>query len=594
MFTIRPTTSPEQIEKYLGDSESLKESRQRREYLEKLATMHSGQEVYVEISGSDAYADIAKRTSEYGYTDRTIINIPLEIPEQIVTGYDDETWDLMFQKMELYHELGHVMYTDWPTFEGYLGEADDATKGFFKSMWNVLEDAAIERQLSARFIIESDLRVKNANLLTGNKPGSYVGISEMVISELMEYKYPVGWIEDILDKKKEPELFEEDDREIFTDEIKPHLDEVAPEIVAENDPVERNEKIFELYKDIKPLIGEGFAPHFGTDLIDSLVEGFEERHEGSEGSEGFDDIDGEVGGMLQSTVDVDAKREYQNQVKQEEKQNQDTEGSGQAWSRAIQTEYEEGTDMHIRIPSNTQGNYDSQRDNDAQHLSNALSTELGTRLRHAQKAKKQSGQSSGRLDPTTMHKSQKGDANIFKGETDPEEKDYNCMILMDRSGSMRNGMENIMPDTEEVSGALGYALEDIGVDVGIVSFSGGDIYLEKDFTQEMDSAKERIFRGKCGGGTPMSDALALSRARIEQRGGHPFVIVITDGEPDHRERYRDELNKCDFPVLGLYILDEGSPTEHHMNESAYFHRLEIRNYQEAVKGVRNLTKQVMF
>ena len=145
-----------------------------------------------------------------------------------------------------------------------------------------------------------------------------------------------------------------------------------------------------------------------------------------------------------------------------------------------------------------------------------------------------------------------------------------------------------------VAGGLAFALEDIGVEVGQLSFSGGDIMLEKDFGEDVEAAKKKIFRGYNSGGTPMSDALALARARLSIAGDHSFVIVITDGEPDHRERYRDELHKCDFPVLGVYLKDGKGFDEDHMNEAGYFHHLEMREASEVFDGVRNLVKKVMF
>jgi uncharacterized protein YegL len=60
----------------------------------------------------------------------------------------------------------------------------------------------------------------------------------------------------------------------------------------------------------------------------------------------------------------------------------------------------------------------------------------------------------------------------------------------------------------------------------------------------------------------------VSRERLSRgQGSRPFVIVVTDGAPDDPDRYKSELEACNFPVFGVYI---GSKPDSH---AEYFDRI---------------------
>lgn len=611
-FKIDINTTPAQIHKAIGksDREAIRESMQRRERLERLATMHAGEEVYVQISGEKAYADIAGRSSRMGYTDRLIINVPAVIPDQVVTNMDPETWDLLFQKTEMYHELGHILYSDWPSFEDCIFGDDDGNFGvpehhqaFYKSVWNILEDATIESSnfLAGRFNIEDDLRVKNENVLRQNEQTGMHGLKGAIQAKVMEYKHPIGWVDTLLDQSDDSMQFiHSSDRDVFVDEIIPLIENMAPRYIEEGDPVVRNRIAYGLYKQIEPHLDDAVAPGDPDEEFDF---GFPDDGEENEGSEGMtvdaeEDPDHEVE-FEPSGVEEDLQRDYSQQVKSDKDQvdPQANRKEMEAWARVIQKDYDLDSTLSLTIPSDPpdEGSYDDATRQEAERLSGPLSKELGNRLQHENRTKKKVGQKSGKIDGKRAHKSQQGKTNIMKNHTEPDEKDYSCILIDDRSGSINSfGGANMVSDIEESSGALAFALEDLGIDVAQFSLLDDEIHLEKDFSESVDQARKKMFRGAVKGGTPLSDALALARGRLEERGGHPFVIVLTDGKPDHRERYRDQLHLCDFPVVGIYVDRKGEFDEDQMNESAYFHHLEVRRYDEALKGVRNMVKRVMF
>lgn len=594
MYTITPNTSKRQLKRYLGTRSDLKRIQKRRKYLEKIATMHSGEPVFVEISGDTAYADISSKDSKHGYTDRIVINIPLEVPDQTVTDLEQDTWELLFHKSELYHELGHVLYSDWPSFEEILIDLEKPEDYFFKSIWNILEDSAIERRIINRFDVENDLEIKNANLLTGNCPERRITLHDAVLCECMEYKYPVGWTDMIRSRETYPALVKKR-LDTFESDIIPILNERCPKIIAENDPVRRNERVFALFDEIMQYIDIGThqTHHMYGDLMAELFEGMEESNDGTEGEK--EEMEPDEVEKAEIPVDVDATQDYSDEIEEEEEIGDEDalQDSVESWHRAIETIYEEGADSNIRVSSDEDENYSAERRTKAKRLSKRISTDLGQRLRHERRSEKKSGQRTGRVDATSIHKTERAETKIFRRTAEPNEKDYCCMLLLDRSGSMSG--DGSMEAAELAAGAFSYALEDIGVDIGILSVSGSDIYLEKSFVQSTEEAKNKLFSGFCSSGTPLSDSLCLARNRLEGQRGHPFVIVLTDGKPDHREKYRDELHKSDFPVLGLYISgsDDGY-SDKHLNESSYFHHLEIRRQSEILTGIKNLTRRVIF
>lgn len=606
---LTSNTSIQQVKSFIGqdDRDKLKESAQRRERLEKLAIMHSGKNVYVQLSGEEAYADIAGRNTHAGYTDRVVINIPIKTPDQVVTSYPDKEWDLLFQKTELYHELGHVLYTDWPSYEdvkygnsnGDYG-VDEDRHDLFHGYWNILEDAAIERILSKRFNIEKDLRVKNENLMRNVEKRPLVGMNRAIFYALAEYKHPLGRLDTLLDENNSDiEFIDEDDREVFVDEVLPIIEELAPEIISEDDPEERNIKIFEFYEEVMSYLESSNVPDFGEIEFFNAFNDAENEGDGSHGKNPStgdepDDIEPKQKEMGKYQ-DLDSQVDYSEEVDFDEKEDDfDREESITEWIRVIEKEYDVDTDMSLTVLDDTcRGTYSDDRRAEAERLSKPIAKDLGNRLRQQQKSKRQSKKKSGKVDAKRVHKTKQGKTNVFSNTSNPEPKDYACAIIIDRSGSM-DDYANMVPEEEIASGAFGYALEELDIDCMQMSLCDNQVQLEKDFGEPMEDAKRKMFRGVNGGGTPMSDALGLARARLSSQGSHPFVIIITDGQPDHRERYRDQLDLCDFPVVGVYIRHNDNFTEHEMNEAAYYHRLEMREYTETMDGVRNLAKKIMF
>lgn len=611
------------IQSHLKDEKSLRESETRRQHLEDIALMKTGgTEVHVQIGGDEPFVNLAASDSKFGHTDRLVINVRSGIPEQALTQYDDDAWDLMVQKMDLYRELGHILYTDWPEFEKRLegdGQGNygvtDEHQGLFINWFDHLEDAIIESFLTQRFDIDDELRVTNANLLEENRPDKMVSLNAAVILRIVEEKYPVGWIYQLLDRTDDDfQFLHSDDEQTFIHDILPTLETQIPKILSEPNPSERYDLIYELYEyigiffdaSVMPGTDEQLPFDMGEDAIEmgSKTSGMDPTQSGQlDPPEPEPEPDPQSNQQnkkqdRQKLPDPDIQQDYANQANQQKDQLDldEAHASFEKWGRVIDEEYDQGADLTLDILPDfpADGNYNANIRNQAEQESKVLSKELQERLKKARRTSKQTKRKSGKPDPSRVHKTALGDLSVFSQTGNPDEKEYACLIVLDRSGSMGSGSSGIMEDAEKSAGSLAFALEDVGVDVGLISVSGGDVMLEMDFHETVDECKERLFRGYNANGTPLSDALALARGRLEQQADSPFVITITDGRPDHRERYRDMLAKCNFPVLGVYIDKYNEFDEDHMNEHSYFHKLEMRGPKDVFQGVRNLVKGVMF
>ena len=608
-LTIKPNTSIDYLKRKLGKGGDKHLSPARRRYLETLASLHSGEDVYVEISGNQASVDIAPRESEFGFTDRIVITIPAEIPEQPETTLDEESWMLLFQKAELYHELGHILYTDWEAFEHSITGATSRYKriekqyrGAYKNWWNFLEDAAIERLLARRFNIAQDLRIKNANIFADNKPPEHIGLHEAISIALAEYKHPTHRLDDLLSANEEPCFLADEDRELFEDEALPIIEEYAPIVVSEGDAERRVELIHEMALHLIEVLEAAVSPGESTKVLfgspdDPENSIYRNDPENVDMDEEEQEEMKEKDALSNMGADIDAQRDYDNMDDGMDDDVENQYDDIEQWVRVIDTEYDLGTSMNLHIPDNPpeDGTFNQDTANEARRLCHPLARELEQRLQMERQSKKVGGQRTGKPDNKSLHKTQRGKVNVFKRRVEPDEKDYSCIIIVDRSGSMQSfGGPDMVPDVESASGALACALDDVGVEVAQLSIYNDSIWLEKSFSESVDEASNKMFRGVSEGGTPLSDALLLAKARLNDKGGHPFVVTITDGEPDNRERYRDVLHECNFPVLGIYVSKDGEFDNRQANEASYFHALEYRKYDEVLAGARNLVKKVMF
>jgi hypothetical protein len=92
-----------------------------------------------------------------------IIYISATADPQHVTDLPKECWELLRQEVELFHELGHVLYTDWGQFETRLEAIESGWERAFDRVNNAAEDGAIELLIKREYDISDDLDVYHAN-----------------------------------------------------------------------------------------------------------------------------------------------------------------------------------------------------------------------------------------------------------------------------------------------------------------------------------------------------------------------------------------------------------------------------------------------
>ncbi len=609
-FSIGPSTSIRAVKNHLiaDTPEAIKESKERQERLEKIATIQVGKEVHVHIEGDHAEVELADSDDKLGYTDRLIITVRQEIPSQSRTNMDQEKWDLMVQRTDVYHEIGHIKYTDWPMFEDVLfGDGNGnygipgEHQGLFKSMWNGIEDIAVENLLVEDVDIEDELRITNENLFHNNKPKGTVSLHEAMSLAIMEYKHPTGFIDELLDENEDDiQFISDDDREIFVEHIKPPIDNLVPYIGSTGDAERRNLLIYNLYQQIGLYFDRGIMP--GEDETHDFDKPDDADNQGAGlpatdmDPDSMPDIEPPDPDEMEVGLDVDTQKDYDDKI-QQDKDADDSDAQAadlEEWIRIIEEEYDDGTTLSLQLPNDPpdNGSFDDGTYQSAKNLGSTLAKDLRQRLQQQRNTQKQKKKQSGKPDQSQLHKTQQGKANVFSKTSDPDGKEYACMILVDGSGSTNAG--DLIVDIEEAGGALAFALEEVDVDVGVLSVRNDNIWLEKDFNEDVEEAKQKMFRGYAKGSTPFSEALLLAKSRLELAGDSPFVIALTDGEPDHRERYRDVLDQCNFPVVGVYLNKDGSFTESHINENSYFHSLKMREGDKAIDGVRSMIHDILF
>lgn len=141
---------------------------------------------------------------------------------------------------------------------------------------------------------------------------------------------------------------------------------------------------------------------------------------------------------------------------------------------------------------------------------------------------------------------------------------------------------------EDAVTTLALSLEKVGVGVSVLGMLNNTGTLENAFGRDIENDRGMLLSNATGGATPLSKTLALGRERMEQKADsdNRFMIVVTDGQPDNGQQYREELNKCTFPVLGVYV-DTAA------DDSDLFHRQVKVSSGDIEEAVTRLARQAM-
>lgn len=269
--------------------------------------------------------------------------------------------------------------------------------------------------------------------------------------------------------------------------------------------------------------------------------------------------------------------------------------AGDDESSASGASYEGFHGLTVDVPDMTE--YDEERWQTAVSEGNKLAKILRNRLQRERATTVKHGQRSGRLDRGRMMLAERGSTRIFEREEDNDEKDYDAILVVDRSGSMSG---NEIMNAEIAAAAMALACEKVGIDTCILGMYNNEAQLSKPFSVDTEKKKENIVRAgqnQTAGGTPLSDTVYLARKRVQQNSDkHPFMIVVTDGAPSKPERYREQLDACTFPVLGIYMTNQRHVNSgHHDKDDAMFHRITyVTSGEDLSSSLNNLVQEVLF
>lgn len=240
--------TPEGVERFVGrlgnsQGEPLRQSRQRQRYLNKLSRMITPREHEVEMNIGNGCFSQEPRPDEF-YIEITGDSVP-----QPVTGIRQEVWDLLFQETVLFHEIGHVLFSDFSSFKTMKTKASShGPRGDnkFKELFNAMEDGCIELYLSQEFSIRQDLVVMNENLVHRiREQKTHYTASEAVAAGLQDHGfYDSGrWSEDILTRDVDVDEWE---RVVA---LGPRIREVAEECVRSGRGSQRVEIIYDFFEE---------------------------------------------------------------------------------------------------------------------------------------------------------------------------------------------------------------------------------------------------------------------------------------------------------------------------------------------------------
>jgi Mg-chelatase subunit ChlD len=179
----------------------------------------------------------------------------------------------------------------------------------------------------------------------------------------------------------------------------------------------------------------------------------------------------------------------------------------------------------------------------------AVGGTLRMALRESRRDQTRSGVTSGSFDRRRAGALARGDVDAFSVRQQGDEKQYDLVLVLDRSSSM----SNLIDTAEDAVARFALACEDLGINVAIIDFVHGDARLIKPFSVETEHAQASLMSGETGGGTPLTDALGLTRSLLDQRRDSPLVIIITDGKPGSADDYQQELQQTYAPVCGLTL-----------------------------------------
>jgi|GEM_PF-3237026 len=573
-------------------------SAERRRELERLASLCTDRETSVTVT-LDADRALA-RPDERRRGDAYEILIPTERYEQFGTDLPRGLWDRSLQVAFLFHELGHVYYSDFDRFGDRLEGVDGRWRELFRTVYNTVEDGVVETQVANEFNVTGDFVVLNEVLaeradrrhrqyvelfdlesVGGDPVQSYTVFEALAIGLLDRGFTDSGRFEAIVDSTDERRVVLNGRREPLV-ELVPAMDEYATEMLSEPDGTRRVDRAHEFFETARTTL-EALPPLQNGRVQTAPVRPADARARRQWGVEPADELPDERAAADRVTGDRRGGRStrsasgrgadpggesdrrppgrLEDEVVRRVARRRTRAGASRGTSGASPLEREarqllgivddDATDLEEVVVVDPVEEADTDRWTAAVERSRKLQQDLATQLRRERRPRDTGGHRAGRLDGRRLVAANRGTQRVFTRRESGTTKDYSCLVVLDRSGSMDG---DPVRTAETATAQLAHALFEVGVDVSVLSVWEGHPCLELPFGGRPSNHVDRLMSERANWGTPLSTVVALSRERVDRGdGSYPFVVVVTDGEPNDPERYRSELEKCTFPVFGVYV-----------------------------------------
>lgn len=623
----------------VGPEEKLRESSKRKNTLEKFAQMRSrNPKVTLSLKETPtAFVEVDDELNEF-----VDITVTTKRFQQTVTQLPEKYSDYLIQKAMCSHEVGHVLYSDWPALEQFMGKVKedelshegvdesmaDSYKQMFQNFYNVLEDGAIEKYLTDEFRLDEEILHLRATL----HEDKYFGQEYSADGQESEYHYPFfyavmtaalnlgvydnGELDKLLDENNDKHIFAirggEVDREMFIQDVLPMLRSSIPKIHSHTNAYDRTEAIYDLWCEIRKYIDRAqtsgrmeFNQQQKQSSSQSYIEGVPENLSKGHGEQdkepvtiqsgsGDDESKSQTHGEKQGDrTEISDENEGVGSSKQKAKEGiiAETMQESGDWSDELEEIINalsggEGTN-EIAIADD--GEINQSRADEAEKLSGRTARLFERRLRQLNKDKVVQNKERGEFDSRALIPAERGSTRTFKQTKKGNKKNYSCMIVLDRSGSMSGRIDEV----ELAAGAIAWGLEENGVDTSIIDTESSMTTLSKPFGTSVDSFKQKVFSGRCGGGTPLTHTMKFARQRMSRGDGdYPFVIVITDGRPHNTERFKNEISNANFPVLGLYLSNSRDYVDNQL--SLYDKAIVCEPGEDVNQNLINLINSIIF
>lgn len=624
-------------------AESARESESRRDTLERLANLCTDRSITVSVTFVEEEAACTVDDDMPG--EAYDIQIPTRRYEQPGTDLPDAVWDKRIQVGLLFHELGHVLYSDFDRFGDRIEDVKPEWQPVFKTIYNAAEDGVVETQIANEFNVTDDLVLLDEtfahladrrhedfvnlfDLAPGQRAGEQDSDAQPEQAVPREYTVLEGIQLGLLDRgftqssrfetlidPSAPTRTVRDDRGDVLRDLAPVLDAFMAKMLSEPDGTERVDLAWRLYQRIRRKLDplptlhlrnlqpgavrptDAAAGAFGQPArADSLPGTAAARsyvdQDATSASTGSNVRDGAAADTDRTDLPPGqiAQRELRQRARQATRSSHRQAARTRSPIQAAAVELREltrnpslGVDR-VGIADVAEDGGDHDRWRAAVEQANQLQADLATRLHRRRKTRFESGHRSGKLDGSRIHRAARGDTRVFQRRTAGDDRDYSCMIVLDRSGSM---VGDAIDAAEQAVAQFLSAFSALDVEIGLLSLYESLPYLEVPMGGAPENHVGRFMRSETGGATPLSDALVTARNFVSQgRKTVPIVIVVTDGYPDDRDAYRRELEKYSFPVYGVYIGTESRG--HHQ----YFDNVVTTDVDSIAQKLRELARSL--